>query len=107
MSGLDTSEVCQYHTYDHQVIGDLKSSVALIIEGQQEMRSSIVQLLEAFKYMDRLELRLEKIEEERRRQGEKRDKEIAELKTFMNKAIGYIGAAGIAGGILMKFVGVI
>lgn len=100
------TDICQYHTNDHAVISDLRDAVKIIIEGQQDMRASLIQLTEAFKNMERIELRLEKIEDRRRSDREKRDNEIAELKTFMNRAMGWAAAIALIGGILIKFLGV-
>jgi len=99
-------DVCKYHMQDHSVVLDLKESIRDIIEGQNEMRSGLIALTEAFKNMDRLEVRLDKMEVERSRQEDKRDKEVEELRTFMNKALG-IGAAVVAiMSIALKFIGV-
>lgn len=99
-------DICQYHLQDHSNIGDLKDAVKVIIDGQHGMRGDLLKLTEAFKNMDRLEIRLDKMEEERVRQGEKRDKEIEELKSFMNKALGWLAAAVAIGSIGLKFIGV-
>lgn len=99
--------ICQYHMSDHAIIGDLKESVKVIIDGQSDLQMSVIQLAEAFKNMDRIEDRLEKIEIERRRQGERRDAEIKELRAFMNRSLGWAAAAVMAVGVAVKLSGLI
>lgn len=103
---MEQRDICQYHSQDHSVIGDLKDAVKVIIDGQQDMRGDLLKLTEAFKNMDRLESRLEKIEDERKRQEERRDIEVQELRAFMNKALGILATAAVVGSVLLKFIGV-
>jgi hypothetical protein len=101
------NEICQYHMADHGTITDLKESVKTIVDSQMAVKSGLASLTEAFKSMDRLEARLEKMEVERLRQGELRDLEIKELRAFMNRSLGW-AAAGILGlGIVLRLVGMI
>jgi len=117
-----TGHLCQYHINDHAVISDLKDSVRVIIEGQQEMRTSVIQLTEAFKNMERIEariekiedlrserevkmdLRIEKIEDQRADREERREKEIRELRAFMNKALGILAATTAIGSVALKLL---
>ena len=100
-------DVCQYHMADHETIGDLKQALAMMVSSQQEVKETLIQLVESFKNMDKIEKRIDKIEDSREKQGERRDKEIKELRAFMNRSLGWAAAAVMALGIGLRVVGMI
>lgn len=101
------AEECSYHELTKAVVGDMKSAVDRITEGQQQMRESLVQLTEAIKQMDRLERRLDKIEEEKREDTKEQDVSIRNLEKNYYKAAGAVGVLVVVVQIALKiFVGV-
>lgn len=83
-----TPETCQYHYLTESVISDLKESVIKLLEGQEKMSNTIIQMTEAFKAVDKLDGRLEKLEDNQKLKDEQQDSRIDELRMFMYKAIG-------------------
>ncbi len=88
-------DTCQYHVLTESVIGDLKDAVQKLMEGQEQMSHTVIQLAESFKSVDRLDRRLEKIEDAQNAKEEKQDGKIDELRGFMYKVMG-ISIGGIS-----------
>lgn len=97
-------DTCQYHYLTENVIADLKDAVKQLLEGQGEMRDTVIQLVEQQKSFDRLADRLEKLEDLQRDKDEKQDGKIQELRAFMYKAMGAIGVLGLAVGFVSKIL---
>lgn len=101
------SESCQYHALTESVIGDLKAAVQKLTESQEQMKETVIQLAEAFKAMERLNQRIDKLENNLVEKNKEQDKKVDELRIFMYKALGagmaLMGALSIA----LKFAGVI
>ena len=101
------SESCQYHALTESVISDLKAAVQKLTESQEQMKETVIQLAEAFKAMERLNKRIDKLENTLVEKNKEQDKKVDELRIFMYKALGagmaIMGALSIA----LKFAGVI
>ena len=106
--------ICQYHTLNDSVIHDLRDSVKVLIDGQQEMRVSVMQLTEALKAMDRIERKIDKLEDahkddldkfatNQRIRNKEIDIEIGNLKAFVYKVTGFAIAAGSILGLIFRF----
>jgi len=98
-------ETCQYHDLTESVITDLKEAVHKLMEGQDMMRGSLIQMTEAFKAVERLEDSLRKLEEEVRFANRGQDKKIDSIRVFMYKAIGAASAAAAILTYLSKSIG--
>jgi hypothetical protein len=79
---------CQYHALTEAVVEDLKDAVHRLMEGQDQMKETVIKLVEAFKYMERLDAKIDKLEELHREKERDQDCEIKELKAFMYKIMG-------------------
>ena len=95
---------CQYHTLTDSVITDLKDAVAKLLEGQTEMRDTVIQLAEAFKAVDKMADRLEKVEDLQRDRDKEQDKKIEGLRGFMYKAIGGLTTVVAIAGLLIALI---
>lgn len=100
-----TPQTCSYHLLTENIIKDMKSAVDKLIEGQDSMRETVIHLTDAFKTMDRIESRLEKLEELQRETDKEQDQKIQELRGFMYKLMGVAAGAGAVMGVLLKFIG--
>lgn len=98
-------DTCQYHYLTESVIKDLKESVVQLLEGQTKMSETIIQLTEAFKAIERLDNKLEKLEDEQKKKDEKQDEKIDQVRMFMYKVIGATGVIITAIGFASKFFG--
>jgi len=98
-------DTCQYHYLTESVISDLKESVVKLLEGQTKMSETIIQLTEAFKAIEKLDSKLEKLEDLQRTKDAEQDKKIDELRMFTYKAMGAIGVIVTAAGMALKFIG--
>ena len=110
--------ICQYHTLNDSVIHDLRDSVKVLIDVQQGMRVSVTQLTEAFKAMDRIEKKIDKMEDahkadldkfatNQRLRNKEVDQELDKLKAFVYRVTGSaVAAGGILGLVFRFFVGV-
>jgi hypothetical protein len=96
---------CQYHLMTEGTVEDLKDTVKTLSATQMHMRETLVQLIEVFKTVERLEKRMDKLEAQRgetlercEKKTEERNKEldwkIDEVRVFMYKAIG-VGALAV------------
>lgn len=101
---VTNNEVCNYHNANDSVIGDMKEAVKALVAGQVEMRLSITQLVEAFKSMDRLEAKIDKLEARQIINDKDQDEKIQELRNFMYKCLGAGSAILTIGGFLLKFI---
>lgn len=101
------AEECQYHQLTGAAIQDMRETVKALVEGQQQMRDNLIQLTEAFKQMDRLERRVDKMEERGEKDNKEQDVSIRKLENNFYKAAGGIGAVLVVAQILLKvFFGV-
>jgi len=99
-------DICQYHALTDAIINDLRSAVHKLAEGQEQMRDTVVQLTEAFKSMDRIERKLEKMEDIHREDLAESNKKVGELRAFMYKVS---GAAAVIAAVLphvLKILGI-
>ncbi len=98
---------CQYHALTEAVVEDLKDAVHRLMEGQDQMKETVIKLAEAFKYMEKVEVKVDRLEERLREtdrehakivaeKNEKQDIEIDKIKVFMYKAMG-AGALALIG----------
>lgn len=96
---------CQYHALTDAVITDLKEAVHKLMESQEKMRETVITMTEAFKAVERLDARLEKMEDEQKSRDKDQDKKIDQLRAFMYKVSG--GAIAVCGmiGWATKFIG--
>lgn len=81
-------ETCQYHALTEAVVEDLKDAVHRLMEGQDQMKETVIKLAEAFKYMEKVDIKVDRLEERLREKDEKQDEKIDEVRMFMYKAIG-------------------
>ena len=107
MKDLECSpQTCQYHVLTESVIGDLKKAVEKLMEGQDQMRETVIHLTEAFKAMERINHRMEQMEDLQRDKDKEQDGKIDELKAFMYKSMGVIASIGVLGGVFLHAMGV-
>lgn len=95
-------DTCQYHYLTQSVITDLKDAVAKILEGQAQMRDTVISLVETVKGFDRIDARIEKLEQERKEHEKIQDEQIDGLRIFMYKAMGIIGVLAVVAGFLVR-----
>lgn len=99
---------CQYHILTESVISDLKVATEKLMEGQDHLRETVTQLVEGFKFMDKLDGKVDRLEREVKEKDEKQDINIDKLKGFMYKisgiAIGISAICGICIPILVVFL---
>ena len=98
------ASTCQYHTLTENVIRDLKEAVQSTVEGQQQLRETVIHLTEAFKAMERIDKRMEKMEDATVLRDKEQDQKIDELRIFMYKALGVLAAIGTGLGVVMQFL---
>lgn len=96
---------CHYHALTDSVITDLKEAVHKLMEGQEKMRESLIIMTEAFKAVERLDGRVEKLEVQLREKDKEQDSKIDKLRVFMYKSTGAVGAIAVVIGYLTKFIG--
>lgn len=99
------SSTCNYHNLNDAIISDLREAVKALVVGQVDMKLSVTQLVEAFKSMDRLEIKIDKLESTQAERNEKQDIKIDELRVFMYKCLGAGAAIMAVGGLLLRFIG--
>lgn len=98
---------CQYHYFTERVISDLKNAVEQLLEGQRAMSDTIVKLTENVKAIEKLDVRLEKLEDLQRNREKEQLEKLDEVRRFMWKVAGAISVIAPAIAILTKiFVGV-
>jgi hypothetical protein len=95
-------DTCQYHHLTQSVITDLKDAVAKILEGQAQMRDTVISLVETVKGFDRIDARIEKLEADRKEHEKLQDEQIDGLRIFMYKAMGIIGVLVVVAGFLVR-----
>lgn len=95
---------CQYHYLTENVIADLKSAVEKVIEGQGQMRETVIALTENMKSFERVDNRLEKLETLQRERDKEQDLKIQEIRAFMYKAMGAIAVLGVVAGFASKVI---
>lgn len=92
-------DTCSYHVFTESIINDLKDVTKKLTEGQEQMRISITRLVEGFKYMEKLDTKVDKLEVEMRDMDAVQEIKIQELKSFIRKAsgiaIGIVTTVGI------------
>jgi len=96
---------CQYHYLTEHVVSDLKVAVEKLLEGQIQMKETVIQLSENMKAFERIEQRLEKLEDWQIQRDKEQDQKIQELRAFMYKAMGAISAVGVIASFALKFLG--
>lgn len=101
------ASTCQYHALTESVVKDLKVTVQKVSEGQDQMRETVIHLTEAFKAMERIDKRMEKLEDATLRRDKEQDSKIDELRIFMYKAIGAMMAVSVGAGVFFKFAGLL
>ena len=69
---------CQYHAVTEKVVGNLEVAVSEIVRSQAEMRENIIQLTEAVKSFQKMQQRIDKMEEKWETKNEKQDEKIYE-----------------------------
>jgi hypothetical protein len=104
--GCDFSE-CPSHDVTLAVVQELKEAVHKLVEGQEETKRSIVRLAEGFKSIDRLERKIEHIEDIHRTDTKENQRNLAEVRAFMYKIAGVISAAAVLIPLLPKILGVL
>lgn len=98
------NESCLYHVLTDSVIHDLKEAVKRIMEGQDQMKETVIQLAEAFKSMERLDRKIDKIEELQRSKNESTDRELSSLKGTLYKAGGAVAALMVLGEVAIRII---
>jgi hypothetical protein len=98
-----TPDSCMYHALTDSVIQDLKEAMRSLADGQMQMRETIIKLTEAFKSMERLDKRIDSVDE--RIKGNEKD--VSDLRVAVYKAGAVVAALMIILQIGLKiFVGV-
>lgn len=95
-------DTCQYHYLTQSVITDLKDAVAKILEGQAQMRDTVISLVETVKGFDRIDTRIDKLEADRKEHEALQDRRIDDLRVFMYKATGIVGVLALLAGFLIR-----
>ena len=85
------SETCKYHLMTETLVGELKAAVDKLIIGQEQTRETVIQLVEAFKAVDKLENRINDLEKEQKDKDKVQDSKIDQLRAFMWKVNGSVG----------------
>lgn len=98
------SDTCQYHNATDVVINDLRGAVHKILEGQTEMRDTVIKLTEAMKGIDRLDRNMEKLQERWEEKDKAQDLKIDELKAFMYKTMGGVAVVSLVVGYFLRVV---
>lgn len=99
------ASTCQYHTLTEGIVKDLRIAVQRIIDGQDQMKETVIHLTGAFKAMERIDNRMDKADTLFAEKNKEQDNKIDELRIFMYKAMGVVTAIGVASPIILKFIG--
>lgn len=103
-----STDSCQYHILTESVIKDLKNATEKLVDGQEHLRDTVIKLVEGFKFIDKLDGKVDRLEEEMKEKDEKQDVKIDKLRNFMYKvsgiAVGISAIIGIAIPILVVFI---
>jgi hypothetical protein len=99
-----SASTCQYHALTESVVKDLKVAVQRTVEGQDQLKETVIHLTEAFKAMERIDKRMEKLEDSITLKDKEQDQKIDELRIFMYKSIGILTAIGTGFAVVMKFL---
>lgn len=91
----DCGEKCIYNEIHENAIVELKESVKVLLEGQRHMSEAIVQLTTSLKSIDRLERKIDKLEEHQREEIDKQEVKIEKLSAMVYKAGGAVAAVVI------------
>lgn len=67
---------CQYHAVTQKVVDNLEIAVHEIVRSQAEMRENIIQLTEAVKVFQKMQERIEKLEDKLEKKNAEQDLEI-------------------------------
>jgi len=81
-------DICLYHELTDSVIKDLKEALKSLADGQMQMRETLVKLTEAFKLMERLDRRIDSVEQ----RVKESEEEVSDLKVAVYKAGAIVGA---------------
>ncbi len=91
-------DTCQYHILTESIIHDLKDATEKLMQGQNELSKSVTQLVEGFKFMDKLDGKVDRLESEMKEKDDRQDIKIDKLKGFMYKVTGIaVGISAICG----------
>lgn len=93
---------CMAHPQYEGMILDLKETAKALVEGQMEMKMTLIQLTENLKGLERLERRVDRIEEKHAKDDSIQGNQIDELRKFMYKMTGAIAVISVCGPLLMK-----
>jgi biopolymer transport protein ExbB/TolQ len=96
---------CPSHDLTLAVVQELKEAVQKLMEGQEETKRSIVRLAEGFKTVERLERKIEHLEEIHRADVKEHQKNLAEVRAFMYKVSGVLAVVAVLVPFLPKILG--
>lgn len=97
-------DTCQYHKLTESVITDLKGAVEKLLEGQDQMKETVIKLTENMKSFERIDERIVRLEELQRERDKEQDIKIQELRAFMYKMAGALTVIGVVAGLIGKIV---
>lgn len=98
-----TPDSCMYHALTDSVIQDLKEAMRSLVDGQMQMKETIIKLTEAFKSMERLDKRIDATE----LRVKENEKEVSDLRVAVYKAGAVVAGLMIVLQIGLKvFIGV-
>lgn len=100
------SDTCQYHVLTESIIKDLRDAVGKLMDGQEQMRETVIHLTEAFKAMEKIDKRILRMEDLARDVNKGQDAKIDELRAFMYKSMGAITVLTVAGSALLRYLGI-
>lgn len=99
---------CQYHAVTEKVVGNLEVAVSEIVRSQAEMRENIIQLTEAVKSFQKMQERIDKMEERWEVKNEKQDEKIYENARNNIKIMSIGGVAvciiSLAGPVVLRYI---
>lgn len=93
---------CNVHPQFESVVKDLKDTTRYLVEGQVELKMTLIQLTEHLKGLERLEKRVDGMELLRREGDKIKDCKIDELRVFMYKVVGAVAVLSFLGPIAVK-----
>jgi len=93
---------CGSHDHYEAMLEEVRRATRGIEEGQTEIRMTLIKLTEHMKGLERLEVRVDKLEVRHERDEKEARKEIDRLKGFMYRIVGAVGVISLLAPILVK-----
>lgn len=86
------SDTCQYHYLTERLISDLRDAIVEIKDGQETMNRTVIELTQSIKGIDRVERRIDKLEEEQKQKDKEQDERIRSNESYAIKIATVAGA---------------